>query len=210
MGRRIQPMGAAEAEGSTCRLNVHRFLPLTQAEGPGWRSCVWVQGCSRHCEGCFAPHTWSHEPRLLMRPEEVVAQTLKDERVEGITVLGGEPFEQPEPLATLLTLAWEARLSTVVFTGFTHKQLLDNDHPAIKEALSHIDVLIDGPYRQSERDLHRPLVGSANQRFLFLTKRYAMDDFPPNKVEVRIGKDGSIALNGMGPVETLVRLMKKL
>ena len=197
------------AGDSTCSLNVHRFLPLTQAEGPGWRSCVWVQGCSRHCEGCFAHHIWSHEPRQLMMPEEIISQTLQDDRVEGITVLGGEPFEQPEPLAALLTLAWEVHLSTLVFSGFTYEQLLAADHPAIKVALSHTDVLIDGPYRQEERDSHRPMVGSSNQRFLFLTNRYTMDDFPPNRVEVRIGQDGSIALNGMGPVETLVRLFSK-
>ena len=196
------------AEASTCRLNVHRFLPLTQAEGPGWRSCVWVQGCNRHCPGCFSPHTWGHEPRLLMEPEEIIFQTLQDERVEGITVLGGEPFEQPEPLATLLTLAWEAKLSTVVFTGYTHEQLLTNSLPSVKVALNHIDVLIDGPYQQSVRDFSRPLVGSANQRFLFLTDRYTMEDFPPNRVEVRIGKDGSLALNGMARMEILLCKLK--
>ena len=193
------------AEVSTCSLNVHRFLPLTQAEGPGWRSCVWVQGCNRHCEGCFSPKTWSHEPRQLMNPEEIIAQSLKDKRVEGITILGGEPFEQPESLAALLSQAWEAHLSTVVFTGFTHEQLLAQKHPDIDTALRHTDVLIDGPYLQAQRDFSRPLVGSANQRFLFLTDRYTMRDFSPNKIEIRIGKDGTVALNGMGEMETIIR-----
>ena len=197
------------AEDSTCRLNVNRFLPVTQAEGPGWRSCVWVQGCSRRCEGCFSPHTWSHEVCQLMSPEEIIAQSLQDSRVEGITVLGGEPFEQPEPLAKLLTLAWKNKLSTVVFTGYTHEQLLADGLPAVTTALCHTDVLIDGTYRKAERDFSRPLVGSANQRFLFLTDRYVMDDFPPNRVEVRIGKDGSIALNGMGPMEKIISKIKE-
>ena len=197
-------------EVSTCRtLNVHRFLPLTHAEGPGWRSCVWVQGCNRHCPGCFVPQTWGHEPHQMMEPEEIIFQTLQDERVEGITILGGEPFEQPEPLAALLALAWEAHLSTVVFTGFTHEQLLTNNKPAVEVALRHTDVLIDGPYQQSERDFSRPLVGSANQRFLFLTDRYKMQDFATNKIEVRIGKDGSIALNGMGQIEDICNLLLK-
>ncbi len=144
-----------------------------------------------------------------MSPEEIIAQSLQDSRVEGITVLGGEPFEQPEPLAKLLTLAWKNKLSTVVFTGYTHEQLLANGLPAVTTALCHTDVLIDGPYRKEERDFSRPLVGSANQRFLFLTDRYVMDDFPPNRVEVRIGKDGSIALNGMGPMEKIIRKIKE-
>ena len=143
-----------------------------------------------------------------MTPEEIVSKTLQDNRVEGITVLGGEPFEQPEPLATLLTLAWEAKLSTVVFTGYTHEQLLAISLPSVQVALNHIDVLIDGPYQQAVRDFSRPLVGSANQRFLFLTDRYMMEDFPPNRVEVRIGKDGSLALNGMARMEFLLRKLK--
>ena len=186
------------AEASTCSLNVHRFLPLTHAEGPGWRSCVWLQGCSRHCEGCFSPKTWSHEPRQMMSPEDIITQSLKDKRVEGITILGGEPFEQPEPLAALLSLAWETHLSTVVFTGFTHEQLVAKEISAIETVLRHTDVLIDGPYLQAQRDFSRPLVGSANQRFLFLTDRYTMRDFSPNRIEIRIRRDGTIALNGMG------------
>ena len=133
-----------------------------------------------------------------MSPEEIITQSLKDKRVEGITILGGEPFEQPEPLAALLSLAWENHLSTVVFTGFTHEQLVAKEISAIDTVLRHTDVLIDGPYLQAKRDFSRPLVGSANQRFLFLTDRYTMRDFSPNRIEIRIGKDGTIALNGMG------------
>jgi anaerobic ribonucleoside-triphosphate reductase activating protein len=101
-------------------------------------------------------------------------------------------------LAALLSLAWENHLSTVVFTGFTHEQLVAKEISAIDTALRHTDVLIDGPYLQAQRDFSRPLVGSANQRFLFLTDRYTMRDFSSNRIEIRIGKDGTIALNGMG------------
>ncbi len=134
----------------------------------------------------------------MMSPEEIITQSLKDKRVEGITILGGEPFEQPEPLAALLSLAWENHLSTVVFTGFTHEQLVAKEISAIDTVLRHTDVLIDGLYLQAKRDFSRPLVGSANQRFLFLTDRYTMSDFSPNRIEIRIRRDGTIALNGMG------------
>jgi anaerobic ribonucleoside-triphosphate reductase activating protein len=134
----------------------------------------------------------------MMSPEDIITQSLKDKRVEGITILGGEPFEQPESLAALLSLAWENHLSTMVFTGFTHEQLVAKEISAIDTVLRHTDVLIDGPYLQAQRDFSRPLVGSANQRFLFLTDRYTMRDFSPNRIEIRIGKDGTIALNGMG------------
>ena len=75
----------------------------------------------------------------MMSPEDIITQSLKDKRVEGITILGGEPFEQPEPLAALLSLAWENHLSTVVFTGFTHEQLVAKEISAI-DYLSNMDL----------------------------------------------------------------------
>ncbi len=186
----------------TTTLNINRLLPVTEAEGPGRRTCLWLQGCSRHCEGCFSPHTWDSTPHLLLSPADVIRQAL-DEGVEGLTLLGGEPFEQAEPLAELLRLAWAARLSTVVFTGFTHEQLIAMEEPYVREALAHTDVLIDGPYIERLRDFSRPMVGSANQRFIFLTGRYAMAHFKANRIEIRILPDGTTAINGMGHIEQL-------
>lgn len=194
---------------STCRLNVHRFVAATRAEGPGTRSCVWLQGCSRHCPGCFATATWSHAPRLTMTPADIIGQALAAPHVEGITVLGGEPFEQPQALACLLAAAHRHHLSTLVFTGYTHEELTAARQADIAMALAHTDVLVDGPYRQEQRDFGRPLVGSANQRFLFFSSRYSMSDFAPNRVEVRISPDGTIGLNGMGPMETLIAHLRQ-
>jgi anaerobic ribonucleoside-triphosphate reductase activating protein len=192
-----------------CELNVHRLLPLTEAEGPGKRCCVWLQGCSHHCKGCFAEDTWDTAPRLLLSPSHIVEMAMKS-GVEGITVLGGEPFDQPEGLAEMTKLAWASGLSTLVFTGYTHEQLIASGHPHIQEALAHTDVLIDGPYIAEQRSFNRPLVGSDNQRILFLTNRYSMADFKPNRIELRISKEGSIAANGMGNMETVKQLMTAL
>ena len=145
-----------------------------------------------------------------MTPEDIVAQSMLDDRVEGITVMGGEPFEQPEALASLLALAWKAHLSTVVSTGYRIEELKMSADPVVHVALRHIDVLIDGPFILSEKDFSRPLAGSANQRFLFLTNRYALTDFPPNRIEVRIASDGSVVLNGMGSMEQLTKVLTQL
>ena len=184
-------------------VNVHRIEPLTRAEGPGIRCCVWMQGCSRHCQGCFATATWSTHPRRLMSVDDIIRQAVSHPEVEGITILGGEPFQQPEALAELTAKASGCGLSTIVFTGYTYEELTAARNPSWDKALSHIDVLIDGPYIEAQRSFRRPLVGSDNQRFHFLTSRYRMDDFRRNTIEVRISPDGTARLNGMGDLRAL-------
>lgn len=184
-------------------VNVNRFIKATKAEGPGLRSCVWFQGCRRHCEGCFATDTWPTSPNKMMAVEDILRQSQEDPLTEGITVLGGEPFEQPEALAELLQGAWQRKLSTIVFTGNTYEQLQASDNQCIENALHHIDVLIDGPFVQTRQSFKRPMIGSDNQRFIFLTTRYSMSDFRPNSIEVRIGADGMVMMNGMGKMQQI-------
>ena len=98
-------------------LNVNRFIPTTEAEGPGLRSCVWFQGCHIRCKGCFAKELWESEEHLLYTPYDLMSKV--PSKAVGITILGGEPFEQEEGLSLLLELAWDKGLSTIVFTGYT-------------------------------------------------------------------------------------------
>ena len=86
---------------------------------------------------------------------------------------------------------------------YTYEELTAVRNPSWDKALSHIDVLIDGPYIETQRSFRRPLVGSDNQRFHFLTNRYRMDDFRRNTIEVRISPDGTARLNGMGDLRAL-------
>lgn len=145
-----------------------------------------------------------------MKPIDIVGTAQAEPGVEGITILGGEPFEQPEGVAAIVSQAWANGLSTLVFTGYTYEQLLADKNPYIQKALAHTDVLIDGPYVAALRSFKRPLAGSDNQRFLFLTDRYTMDDFKPNRFEIRISKNGTVCANGMGEVETIKLIMNTL
>ena len=188
-------------------LNVNRFIPITGAEGPGLRSCVWLQGCHIRCEGCFAKDLWESEGRLLYTPDDLMSKV--PSTAEGITILGGEPFEQEEGLSLLLELAWDKGLSTIVFTGYTLEDIQTKENKTVHSILSHIDVLIDGPYIESLKSFDVPLIGSKNQRFHFLTNRYSMNDFGNNKYEVRISKNGVIGINGMGNAEIFHRVLKK-
>lgn len=181
-------------------MNVYRIIWDTTAEGPGHRAAIWLQGCSRHCKGCMLPETWPHQVRFEVDPAVIINRV--SEAAEGITVLGGEPFEQPQDLLALLKTAKQRNLSTIVFTGF-ELAALQRRLPHFDRFESVMDVLVDGPYVASLRSFDVPMIGSRNQQFHFFTDRYTMADFPGNKIEIRLKKDGTVQFNGMGDFEQL-------
>lgn len=189
----------------TGMLRVHRIIPRTRVEGPGLRFCIWVQGCHHRCEGCFARDTWDPDMGREVSVENVIAQLRGAEGIEGITLLGGEPMEQAEGLCRVAEAARAAGLSVITFTGNTYEDLLARKDPAVTQLLALTDVLVDGPYRKEEPEDTRPLVGSKNQRFLFLTDRYCQADMDAlrNAFEVRVDEKGRIQINGMGDLRKL-------
>jgi anaerobic ribonucleoside-triphosphate reductase activating protein len=188
-------------------LRLHRFLPFTRAEGPGNRACLWVQGCPIRCPGCFNPGTWSKTGGSDVALEELEARILDASDIEGVTFLGGEPFEQAEALAELGHRVRQAGLSIMTFTGYLLEDILKSSRPAWHGLLGVTDLLIDGPYVRDLTDTSRPWVGSSNQRYHFLTPRYrhleAELGHIPNRLEIRLQPDGSVLLNGLVPTETL-------
>lgn len=179
-------------------INVNRIIPETRSEGPGVRLCIWFQGCSHHCEACYAEDTWSFSENRLLSINEIFGMVEHSKAdLEGVTVLGGEPFDQGRELLLFLQEAKRRKLSAVVFTGYTIDELKKKDK-INNEILTLIDVLIDGPYLKELRCFDVPLVGSSNQRIHFLTNRYSMSDFSGNKIELRVSKKGTISINGMG------------
>lgn len=189
----------------TGMLRVHRIIPRTRVEGPGLRFCIWVQGCHHRCEGCFARDTWDPDMGREVSVENVIAQLRGTEGIQGITLLGGEPMEQAEGLCRVAEAARAAGLSVITFTGNTYEDLLARKDPAVTQLLALTDVLVDGPYRKEEPEDTRPLVGSKNQRFLFLTDRYCQADMDAlrNAFEVRVDEKGHIQINGMGDLRKL-------
>jgi anaerobic ribonucleoside-triphosphate reductase activating protein len=181
-------------------LRVHRILEKTQIAGPGWRFSVWVQGCRRHCQGCLAPETWDKDGGYSLDTQEIIDSATNAPDIEGITFLGGEPFEQAQALALIGKALREQGLSVVTFTGYTLEELREADDHDYNELLAVTDLLIDGAFDEEQKSLARPWVGSSNQRFLFLTERYTEKDIIHlnNKLEVRIFPDGRARVTGMG------------
>ena len=150
------------------KVRVHKILKKTKVEGPGTRYCIWFQGCSRHCKGCWAKATWAPDGGKELDAEDVLKDILATKGIEGVTFLGGEPFEQPQALEFLACGVKKAGLSVVCFTGGKLEGIQKN----MPQILEHIDLLIDGEYVEAEQDFSRPWVGSKNQRYHFLTDRY--------------------------------------
>jgi anaerobic ribonucleoside-triphosphate reductase activating protein len=184
------------------RILLHAVLPRTRANGPGVRAAVWFQGCSLGCAGCFNPATHEVGDGAGTPVAELVDRILAEaDAIEGVTISGGEPFEQP---AGLLALVGELRrrsprLSILVFSGFNRAEI--DRQPLGPTILAGIDVLIDGRFVE-RRLLGRGLRGSSNQRVHLLTGRYSLAQIEATPVgEIVIGPDGSATVTGVAPVD---------
>lgn len=186
-------------------LRVFKILKHTRVEGPETRYCIWVQGCSRHCKGCQAPHTWAHEGGKLYETSALTKDILDQRNIEGVTFLGGEPFEQAEALGIIAEKVKQAGLGVVSFTGDLIENLQKDEKN--KKLLENTDLLIDGAFQIDKLDYSRPWCGSSNQRYHFLTDRYNEEIFEKykNKVEINISPDGIIFMNGMGDFDDIMQ-----
>ena len=189
------------------QLRVFKILKNTKVEGPETRYCIWTQGCSRHCAGCQAPHTWSHSGGQLVEVNEIINDIKSQKGIEGVTFLGGEPFEQAEALGLIAEAVKTIGLGVLCFTGGYLEELRKDEKN--KKLLNNIDLLIDGPFEIHKVDYSRPWCGSSNQRYHFLTSRYNEEIFEKykNKVEVNISKNGIVFMNGMGNFDEIMQKM---
>lgn len=187
-------------------LNIYKILKNTTSEGPGKRFCIWVQGCHKHCEGCYATQTWSFNCGEKYTIEKLFNIIQKEQKnIEGVTFLGGEPFEQAKELALLAKKVKNIGLSIVCFSGFTYEELKSAKDKNYNSLLANIDLLIDGGFEKDNFDLSRPWVGSKNQKYIFLTDRYIEQKILKykNKIEIRISKEGILNINGMGNFDNI-------
>ena len=151
------------------------------ANGEGVRTTLFVSGCTNHCEECFQPETWDFhygEP-FTEETTRKVLESLKPDYINGLTLLGGEPFE-PQNQRELVKLLHRVRReypnkNIWCFTGFTLDGELwrEGSHPRCEvtdEMLSLIDVLVDGRFVRALKDISLKFRGSSNQRIIDVRK----------------------------------------
>ena len=153
------------------------------ADGPGVRVSLFVSGCRHHCKGCFNKETWDFDYGMpyTKETEDEIIRLLAPSYIQGLTLLGGEPFEpeNQKELAGLLKRVRETYPDKDIwcYTGY----LYDVDLPeggrvhteVTEEMLSYIDVLVDGEFIEEEKDVTLVFRGSRNQRVIELGKEEA-------------------------------------
>lgn len=192
-------------------VRVAQVVPCTEAEGPGKRLALWFQGCPLRCPGCCNPEFLSFnggETKTLADLIGRIGHARAESEIEGITLLGGEPFAHAAPAAALARAARDLGLSVMVFSGYTLEQLRPLPDPAVAALIGLTDILVDGPYLRDQPDTARRWVGSTNQRIHFLTNRYEYDEQwrRRNTLEIRLA-GGVISVNGF-PAGDAVSLWK--
>ena len=149
-------------------------------DGPGIRTTIFCQGCPHHCEGCHNPETWAFGCGTKVPLEGILEIVQSNPLCRGVTFSGGEPFAQAEAFARLAVMLKEKGYEVASYSGFTFEQLLKgNEHQ--RKLLEAIDVLIDGPYIQSERSLELSFRGSRNQRILDVPASLKAGEAVPTK-----------------------------
>ncbi len=189
-------------------LRVAQTIADTEAEGPGKRFALWVQGCSLRCPGCCNPEMFAPDKGgALSEPAELAARILATPGIEGISVLGGEPFQQPEALAELCRLVQAGGRSVMIYTGYTLAELKALSSPHVDALLATVDLLVDGRYEQGQPETSRRWVGSRNQVMHFFSPRYARTEprfWASNTVELRF-ENGQLTINGWPQAADAVR-----
>lgn len=145
-------------------LNILSIIEDTTVDGPGFRTSIYCAGCSHRCPGCHNPQSWTRDGGTEMSVEAVM-QVIEADPFANVTFSGGDPMQQAEAF-TELAKAIRARTNKNIwcYTGYTFEAL--QHMPAQRQLLEQVDVLVDGPFIQAQRDTSLRFRGSANQRLI--------------------------------------------
>lgn len=154
------------------KLRIAGIEPESVVDGPGFRYTIFTQGCRHNCPGCHNPQTHDFNGGYVVDTEDLFNEMMEDPLIRGITLSGGDPFEQPVPLVGLAAKAHTVGKDVIVYTGYTYEQLLEmaEKDPAIQAFLQQIDILVDGPFILAQRNLELKFRGSDNQRVIDVPK----------------------------------------
>ncbi len=192
---------------------IAQVVPATEAEGPGLRFAVWFQGCPLRCPGCCNPEFLPFRGGTTTTVAELLGQLNDQVRatpaLEGVSLLGGEPFAHAAAGAALAEEARRLGLSVMIYSGYTLDELRAKGDADADRLLYLTDLLVDGPFVRDQPETARRWVGSTNQRLHFLTDRYDAADpcwRQRNTLEIRV-QGAEVIVNGF-PASGAVGLWK--
>jgi anaerobic ribonucleoside-triphosphate reductase activating protein len=181
------------------KIRIAYYSNNTFSEGPGARFAIWFQGCSIRCDGCINKDIWDFKGGKIIKVEDIlklIDYSKKSNNIEGVSFLGGEPFDQKKGVYEILIGAKRLKLNNIIFTGYTYNELLEKNDKIINKILNLADVLVDGKYIKALKTDNLYLRGSENQKIILLTDRFNMMDFKrKNSIDINI-KDAEIMITG--------------
>jgi anaerobic ribonucleoside-triphosphate reductase activating protein len=163
-------------------MNYANIKEFDIADGPGVRISLFVSGCRHHCKGCFNAMTWdfNYGKPFTKKEEDRILELLAPSYIQGLTVLGGEPFEpenQREIVKLIRRVRKECPGKTIwMYSGNTYEEMLEGGYRHIEvtdEILDQIDVLVDGRFEEELKDISLNFRGSSNQRIIDMKKTRA-------------------------------------
>ena len=182
-------------------MNIARILYPVKVLGLGNRIGIWVCGCSLRCRGCSNPELWERQEKheiYMPNIKKLIGDIAAVNKIDGFTITGGEPMEQPSELSELVAFLSLISEDIIIYTGYSLEELKLNHSTDIKNILSSIAVLIDGNYIE-ERNVGIPLRGSDNQNVYVLNQKYKKiyDDYfvnSQNQIQNFTTADGIISV----------------
>ncbi len=191
-------------------LDYDGFATGVNGLGPGTRVALWTRGCGIGCKGCMTKILW---PKGEARPIEPLAEQLIAalRGTDGLSISGGEPFDQPEELAYLIDLIRkDSDVHVFCYSGYRIDRL--RERPEALGLLDRLDMLMDGPYVDTQ-PTEKPWRGSDNQELHLLSERAKQAAAPPEdwrKIQLQPLSDGSVRLIGIPKRGDLARLSQAL
>ena len=143
-------------------INVLSIIRGTTVDGPGFRTSIYLAGCTHRCPGCHNPGSWDFKGGTPMAIDEIMA-IVREEDFD-VTLSGGDPLCSPEATLSLVKALKADNRNIWLFSGYTWEEIITN--PLLKEIAANVDVIVDGPFIEALKDPDLLFRGSSNQRLI--------------------------------------------
>lgn len=152
-------------------MNICGYIPESINEGDGLRAVIFISGCKHGCAGCFSRHTWSFEagePFTNKLQQQLIDEMKHNPLLDGLTIAGGDPFFSAIEVSSFIQDVQQQlpHFSIWIYSGYTWEELIESSVAGIQTLLNQCDILIDGKFIESQRDVSLRYRGSRNQRII--------------------------------------------
>ncbi len=170
------------------KIRIHDIFKESRANGPGLRFVIFMQGCYFNCTGCINPQTHDPNGGYSSTVNDLLQGILSiKNKLEGVTITGGEPFQQPNALLELTSKIKKLGLNIIISTGYNLEKLESDQN--FNRIITYCDVLICGRFHR-DKYIGMGLIGSTNKRIILFTNRYQFEDIYNTPIlEIQISKN---------------------